>query len=83
MLIRARKIASPTSRAIVFSSRATKIVSPPCPMGFTSNTGLPRNVPSKLRARSRTLHIQPGRAEEKCAAHTQKFVGKAILIECQ
>ncbi len=43
--------------AIVFSSRATKMYPRPARWA-TLNTGLPRNVPSKLRARSRTL-LQP------------------------
>ncbi len=49
--------------AIVFSSRATKMYHRPARRA-TLNTGLPRNVPSKLRARSRTL-LQPRRAEEE------------------
>ncbi len=43
--------------AIVFSSRATKMYHRPARRA-TLNTGLPRNVPSKLRARGRTL-LQP------------------------
>ncbi len=43
--------------AIVFSSRATKMNHRPARRA-TLNTGLPRNVPSKLRARGRTL-LQP------------------------
>ncbi len=43
--------------AIVFSSRATKMYQRPARRA-TLNTGLPRNVPSKLRARGRTL-LQP------------------------
>ncbi len=44
-------------RAIVFSSRATKMYQRPARRA-TLNTGLPRNAPSKLRARGRTL-LQP------------------------
>ncbi len=43
--------------AIVFSSRATKMYHRPARRA-TLNTGLPCNVPSKLRARGRTL-LQP------------------------
>ncbi len=43
--------------AIMFSSRATKMYHRPAQQA-TLNTGLPRNVPSKLHARSRTL-LQP------------------------
>ncbi len=47
--------------AIMFSSRATKMYQRPARRA-TLNTGLPRNVPSKLRVRDRTL-LQPRRAE--------------------
>ncbi len=71
---RARKIASPTSRAIVFSSRATKMHHRPARRA-TLNTGLPRNVPYKLHTR--------GRAEEiMCRSHA-KICWESHLIECQ
>ncbi len=53
----------PGPGAIVFSSRATKMYHRPARRALL-NTGLPRNVPSKLRAR--------GRAEEiMCHSHTK------------
>ncbi len=48
----------------------------------TLNTGLPRNVPSKLRARGHTL-LQPRRAEEiMCRSHA-KMSWESHLIECR
>ncbi len=47
--------------AIVFSSRATKMYHRPARRA-TLNTGLPCNIPSKLRARGRTLlQLRPRR----------------------
>ncbi len=69
--------------AIVFSSRATKMYHCPARRA-TLNTGLwlPRNVPSKLRARVRTL-LQPRHAEEiMCRSHA-KISWENHLIECQ
>ncbi len=56
--------------AIVFSSRATKMNHRPARRA-TLNTGLPHNVPSKLRVRGCTL-LQPRRAEEiMCHSHAK------------
>ncbi len=49
--------------AIVFSSRATKMYQRPARWA-TFNSGLPRNVSSKLRARGRTL-LQTAAAQKK------------------
>ncbi len=64
--------------AIVFSSRATKMYQRPARRA-TLNTGLPRNVPSKLRALGRTLlQPRPRRRNNVPLARTQKLVGKVI-----
>ncbi len=64
--------------AIVFSSRATKMYHCPARRA-TLNTGLPRNVPSKLRALGRTLlQPRPRRRNNIPLARTQKLVGKVI-----
>ncbi len=67
--------------AIVFSSRATKMYQRPARRAIL-NKGLPHNVPSKLRARGRTL-LQPRRAEEiMCRSHAI-ISWESHLIECQ
>ncbi len=80
---RARKIASPTSRGYCVFQSGYQNVSRPARRA-TLNTGLwlPRNVPSKLRARVRTL-LQPRHAEEiMCRSHA-KISWENHLIECQ
>ncbi len=64
--------------AIVFSSRATKIYHCPARRAILS-TGLPRNVPSKLRAHGRTL-LQPRPRRRNNVPLAQKLVGKAIWL---
>ncbi len=65
--------------AIVFSSRATKIYHRPARRA-TLSPGLPRNVPSKLRAQGRTLLQPRPRRRNNVPARTQKLVGKAIWL---